>query len=162
MALIIYPSSGFDSFVTLADATSNLTNNVIDITAWTALTDAKKEIYLRQATLLIKSKIDPIGFLPDIYYYTDFSHMPNQDRIFLSTYPIIVAKKENKMIIKSSPNGHNFFESLVNNITKNNFEIQKIYWYDIPNRDHTWEEEIIKIIGQKMFDQDYNLQFLEQ
>ncbi len=58
MALIIYPSSGFDSFVTLADATSNLTNNVIDITAWTALTDTKKEIYLRQATLLIKSKID--------------------------------------------------------------------------------------------------------
>jgi hypothetical protein len=58
MALIIYPLSGFDSFVTLEDTTSNLTNNVIDITAWTALTETVKEIYLRQATLLIKSRID--------------------------------------------------------------------------------------------------------
>ncbi len=58
MALIIYPLSGFDSFVTLEDTTSNLTNNVIDTTAWTALAETVKEIYLRQATLLIKSRID--------------------------------------------------------------------------------------------------------
>lgn len=64
MALIIYPTTGYDSFVSLADAETILENNVppsqrLD---WDAIVeDTTKQIYLRQATLVIKGKIT----LPD-------------------------------------------------------------------------------------------------
>lgn len=63
MALIIYPNEDYDSFCSVADADSILTNNVPSSqrTAWEALLEADKEIYLRQATILIKQKIT----LPD-------------------------------------------------------------------------------------------------
>ena len=60
MALIIYPATNYDSFSTVADATSFLTLNLpaSQFAGWTALaTDAEREVYLRQATRLIKSKI---------------------------------------------------------------------------------------------------------
>lgn len=63
MALIIYPDENYDSFCSVTDADSILTNNMPSSqrTAWEALLEADKEIYLRQATILIKQKIT----LPD-------------------------------------------------------------------------------------------------
>lgn len=63
MALIIYPTDSWDSFVTIANADTILTNNIPSTqrTLWDALTDTDKEIYLRQATELIRTKIT----LPD-------------------------------------------------------------------------------------------------
>lgn len=60
MALILYPLDGYDTFCSLADAESLITNNIPSIqhTAWDALQDPEKEILLRQATLIIKNKID--------------------------------------------------------------------------------------------------------
>ena len=59
MALIIYPTTDWDSFCDVADADLILANNVpsSQLTAWNALTTTDKEIYLRQATLLISNKI---------------------------------------------------------------------------------------------------------
>ena len=61
MALIIYPSTGFDSFISASDTDDFLSKNIPSSqrTDWDSLTDvADKEIYLRQATNIIKNKID--------------------------------------------------------------------------------------------------------
>lgn len=57
--LIIYPLDNYDSFCSLADAETLITNNIpaTQHTAWDALTDPDKEILLRQSTLLIKNYI---------------------------------------------------------------------------------------------------------
>ena len=56
--LIIYPTDLYDSFVSVSDATTLISLNVLDIALWAALTDAKKEILLRQATASIKARIE--------------------------------------------------------------------------------------------------------
>ena len=65
--LIIYPTDLYDSFVSLADAETILTNNVpsSQLTDWNNLLDSDKEIYLRQATLLIANKITLPATLED-------------------------------------------------------------------------------------------------
>ncbi len=67
MALTIYPDTGYDSFCSLADADALITANVpaAQHTLWDDLTDPNKEVELRQATLLIKNKIDLPGTLED-------------------------------------------------------------------------------------------------
>lgn len=57
MALIIYPLDNYDSFSTVADADTIITNNVPDSVAWLALTESKKEVYLRQATETVKGSV---------------------------------------------------------------------------------------------------------
>jgi hypothetical protein len=60
MALIIYPATGWNSYVSLTDSETIVTDNVINPASWNALTDAQKELYLKQSTTLIRLKItDP-------------------------------------------------------------------------------------------------------
>ncbi len=64
MSLIIYPSDSWVSFCSVADADSLLSLNVPSAqrTVWnTPLSESDKEVYLRQATLLIRQQIT----LPD-------------------------------------------------------------------------------------------------
>lgn len=56
MALIIYPTTKYDSFVSVNEASSLIEKNVVDSTTWE--NSNAQEVYLRQATVLIKSKID--------------------------------------------------------------------------------------------------------
>lgn len=62
MALIVYPTTGYDTYCALADADTLITNNVptANRAAWDALADADKEIELRQATLLIKNRVSTL------------------------------------------------------------------------------------------------------
>lgn len=57
--MIIYPNTDYDTFCLVADADTILNNNVpsSQLTAWNNLTTTDKDIYLRQATLLISNKI---------------------------------------------------------------------------------------------------------
>lgn len=62
--LTIYPTTNYDSYVSLLDAESIYDTNIIDTSKWDALdlTPTIKEKYLRQATMLIKLKItDPLA-----------------------------------------------------------------------------------------------------
>lgn len=62
MALTIYPLDNYDSFCTVADADTLLTANVptSQRTSWDALIEADKEIYLRQATTIIRTKVSEL------------------------------------------------------------------------------------------------------
>lgn len=54
MALTVYPADNWDSFGTLEEVDTYITNNLIS-PQWQALDDPTKEVYCRQATALIKS-----------------------------------------------------------------------------------------------------------
>jgi len=56
MALVIFPTTDYDAFVTVVNCDSLLEVNVIGTqrAAYDALSDGDKEIYIRQATTLIK------------------------------------------------------------------------------------------------------------
>lgn len=59
MAVTLYPATGWDSFVEEAEASTILLNNVptAQQVDWVALAVGQREVYLRQATLVIKGKI---------------------------------------------------------------------------------------------------------
>ncbi|NQX98212.1 MAG: hypothetical protein HRT73_10080, partial [Flavobacteriales bacterium] len=61
--IILYPLEDYDGFITEADCTVYLTNNVptAQIAEYIALSGTEREVLIRQATTLIKSKIT----LPD-------------------------------------------------------------------------------------------------
>ena len=63
MALTEYPTTGYDTLCSLADAEALILANIPlnQHELWDALSDSDKEILLRQSTLLIKNKIT----LPD-------------------------------------------------------------------------------------------------
>lgn len=58
MALTIYPTEGYDSFISLADAGVVINENSLSSTEWFALTNTVKEVYLRLATTRILQAID--------------------------------------------------------------------------------------------------------
>ena len=58
MALIIYPTADYDSFVSVANATTVIASLTLYSTQWTALTDAEKEVYLRIACRDIVDHVD--------------------------------------------------------------------------------------------------------
>lgn len=58
MALTVYPTETYDSFISLVDALDVITKNSVHLASWTALTDAQQEVYLRIATSKILAVID--------------------------------------------------------------------------------------------------------
>jgi len=63
MALIIYPTVGYDSFISLEDADLWVTNYSPQAPQWNTITDVEKEVYLRLTCNIILNKID-ITLLP--------------------------------------------------------------------------------------------------
>ena len=65
--LIVYPNTDYDTFCSLIDADALILANVPEAQhlLWDALTDLNKEVHLRQATILIKNKIQLPGTLED-------------------------------------------------------------------------------------------------
>ncbi len=66
MALIIYPTDGYDSFVSVEEATTYITTLTTQGAAWEALDEATQEVYLRIACRNILMGIDQnVNPLPD-------------------------------------------------------------------------------------------------
>lgn len=57
MALVIYPTTDYDSFVSIADANTIIEEYSLHNDLWSALSDAEKEVYLRVGTDRIFSVI---------------------------------------------------------------------------------------------------------
>lgn len=58
MALTIYPATDYDSFVSMADATTAIDTLTLFTTQWAAITELEREIYLRIACRRIEDGID--------------------------------------------------------------------------------------------------------
>ena len=60
MALTIYPTTSYDSFCSLDDSNTIIAGYIPDTAQWDALTDAQKEVYLRQSSLIIEEKVSQL------------------------------------------------------------------------------------------------------
>lgn len=58
MALVLYPTTDYDSFISVEDATTVISKLTLHSAVWTALSDGDKEVYLRIACRLIVDGVD--------------------------------------------------------------------------------------------------------
>lgn len=82
MALIVYPTEGYDSFVDLIDANTTIAEYTLFSPQWLALTDTVKETYLRIATDRILNKIDTSLLIVDPCISKSCSIMAAHDLVF--------------------------------------------------------------------------------
>lgn len=96
---------------------------------------------------------DEFGFVPK-----------NQAEAFwAANYPTISSSKESRVIIVSTPNGmFNLFHKLYTLAEKNmgGFKHVKIGWEQVPGRDAAWAKRERETLGDRKFDQEYNIKFL--
>ena len=64
MALIIFPAVGYDSYVTVADATTIIDKYTVNGAEWAAVSPADQEIYLRIAFRRILDGIEDLSATP--------------------------------------------------------------------------------------------------
>jgi hypothetical protein len=91
-----------------------------------------------------------------------FASPSKLESFYKSIMPCMAALKNSKVVITSTPNGHNMFYKLYQDAQegKNDFAAQSIYWWQVPGRDEAWKEQEIKNLGSvEAFNQEYNLQF---
>ena len=76
-------------------------------------------------------------------------------------FPTVASNKSN-VFIHSTPNGYNQFYDLYTGAVKgeNAFVATNVYWWQVPGRGEEWKDEQIKILGKKLFSQEYDLQFV--
>lgn len=78
------------------------------------------------------------------------------EQFFTSTYPVISAGSDTKIILASTPLGYNHFWKFWNDALHgvNGFAPYRINYWDIPGRDEKWAEGQKKILGELKFNQE--------
>lgn len=91
-----------------------------------------------------------------------FVHRNIAEEFFASVYPTISSGNTSKVIIVSTPNGMNLFYKLWVEAEngQNRFVPKAIHWRDVPGRDSKWEAETRANLGDALFDQEFNCEFL--
>ena len=91
-----------------------------------------------------------------------FAFVENASEFYTSTYPVVSAGKETKVIITSTANGiGNIFCGLWEGAQKkkNEFTPFRVDWWDVPGRDEKWKLETISNTSQLQFDQEFGNTF---
>ena len=101
----------------------------------------------------------------DILYCDEFAFIPPeiQEEFWTSVYPTVSGIENSKIIISSTPNGHELFHKIYNDAVRglNSFTAIRVDWWMIPGRDDAWKEEATREIGgERAFDSEYGLNFL--
>jgi hypothetical protein len=101
------------------------------------------------------------GFSLNLLYLDEFAHVEQQSAFWESTYPVISAGEDSKVIITSTPNGLDLFYRIFSDAEKgkNNFKAVSVHWSEHPKRDEKWKEETLKNIGLLQFDQEFGCEF---
>lgn len=109
------------------------------------------------------------GLSIDVLLLDEFGVIPPKmaEDFWAAVTPTLASRFNNnknaKLIIASTPKGiGNKFHELVRNSEqgKNDFHVEKAYWYDFPGRDEVWKENELKSMGYHLFQQEYECKFL--
>ena len=111
------------------------------------------------------TKTSSIGYTIHMLYMDEFAHInPNFiNQFFKSVYPTISSSQIARVIITSTPNGMNKFWELYKGAIEgeNEFNPNRVEWWQIPNRDEEWKRKEIAALGsEEDFNQEYGCQFL--
>jgi len=102
------------------------------------------------------------GMSVNLLFLDEFAFVERANEFYTSTYPVISAGKDTKVIITSTANGigntyHKIWEGAVQKI--NEFKPFTVNWYDVPGRDDNWKKQTIANTSQLQFDQEFGNTF---
>ncbi len=102
------------------------------------------------------------GMSVNLLFLDEFAFVERANEFYTSTYPVISAGKETKVIITSTANGigntfHKIWEGAVQRV--NEFIPFTVNWYDVPGRDEDWKRQTIANTSQLQFDQEFGNTF---
>lgn len=113
-----------------------------------------------------------IGFTIHVLFMDEFAHIPNEfvDDFYENIYPTLSSSSNGRIIITSTPNGHNKFEKLwkgshkvgrPNSERQNSYEGFRIDWWQVPGRDDKWKQRQIMDLGSEAaFNRQFGNQFI--
>ena len=102
------------------------------------------------------------GLSVNLLYLDEFAFVEKASEFYTSTYPVVSAGKETKIIVTSTANGigntfYNIWQGAVQGI--NEFKPFRVDWHDVPGRDEAWKESTIANTSQLQFDQEFGNTF---
>jgi hypothetical protein len=103
------------------------------------------------------------GLSIDLLFLDEFAFVERDAEFYTSTYPVISAGAETKVIITSTANGvGNMFYKLWEGSQKkiNEFKSSRVDWYDVPGRDEAWKKQTVANTSELQFEQEYGNNFL--
>ena len=103
------------------------------------------------------------GLSIDLLFLDEFAFVERDAEFYTSTYPVISAGDETKVIITSTANGvGNMFYRIWEGSQKglNEFKSSRVDWFDVPGRDDNWKKQTIANTSELQFEQEYGNNFL--
>ena len=102
------------------------------------------------------------GMSVNLLYLDEFAFVERAAEFYTSTYPVVSAGRDTKVIITSTANGignqfHKVWEGAVQNV--NEFKSFRVDWWDVPGRDEDWKQQTINNTSQLQFDQEFGNTF---
>ena len=102
------------------------------------------------------------GLSVNLLYLDEFAFVERAAEFYTSTYPVVSAGTDTKIIVTSTANGigntfYKIWEGAVQNI--NEFTPFRVDWWDVPGRDDQWKTETIANTSQLQFDQEFGNTF---
>ena len=102
------------------------------------------------------------GMSVNLLFLDEFAFVERASEFYTSTYPVVSAGKDTKVIITSTANGignvfHKIWEGAVQGI--NEYKSFEVNWWDVPGRDEKWKEQTISNTSQLQFDQEFGNTF---
>ena len=102
------------------------------------------------------------GMSVNLLYLDEFAFVERAAEFYTSTYPVVSAGKDTKVIITSTANGigntfHKIWEGAEQRI--NEFKSFRVDWWDVPGRDEEWKAQTIANTSPLQFDQEFGNTF---
>ena len=102
------------------------------------------------------------GMSVNLLFLDEFAFVERANEFYTSTYPVVSAGKDTKVIITSTANGigntfHKIWEGAVQKV--NEFTPFTVNWYDVPGRDEEWKRQTIANTSKLQFDQEFGNTF---
>jgi hypothetical protein len=102
------------------------------------------------------------GLSVNLLFLDEFAFVENAAEFYTSTYPVVSAGKETKVIITSTANGvgnifHRIYEGAIQN--RNEFKDFRVDWWDVPGRDEEWKKQTIANTSELQFEQEFGNSF---
>src|SRR6056300_990056 len=98
------------------------------------------------------------GLSVNLLYLDEFAFVERAAEFYTSTYPVVSAGKDTKIIVTSTANGiGNTFYKIWEGATQgiNEFNPFRVDWWDVPGRDEGWKKQTVANTSQLQFDQEF-------
>jgi len=98
------------------------------------------------------------GMSVSLLYLDEFAFVDRASEFYTSTYPVISAGSDTKVIITSTANGiGNMYERIWTGAEQgvNEYKSFRVDWWDVPGRDEVWKALTIANTSPLQFDQEF-------